>query len=753
MPIVESELALLRHPRLAALATSAYPAWLWRGDGSRILWANAAGAAIFGAASPAECRQRRFTGQDPSAAEIIRLAKSLPPDRRERLERLRGFGPAAGLGRTLVCACSRTDLDDGAAAILVAAIEPAEQSAPPPPSPQAPLPPAADEAARHEPAAERRHPLRLVWQMDAEGRFVVGSDEFIELVGPQGSEALGRLWSEIATDLRLDPENLVGRAVATRETWSGINVSWPMADSSERLQIELSGLPVFDRDCSFRGYRGFGVCRDLARINQLRRARHAGPSDFVAVEDRPRAAVPKMRHSAAAGLAATSLEPAAAVAIAVEAVLRADHAGSGSANVLPFRSGSAAEPKAPSLSPVERTASRQLAQELIAGRDRAPPPVAAPTATAAATDAPTDATECVTEDVALPEHTLLDRVPAGVLVYRGDALLYANRYFLQWSGYESLDALAAAGGLNRLFVEPSVAPGAEALSPQVVSIKTRSGEEFPVEGRLFAILWRGASALALIVSPGQVAPAAAKAELLAKINREIRTPLNAVIGFAEMMMTERFGALGNDRYAEYVKDIHAAGTQIAAYLNDISDLSKIETGQLALNFADLNLNDLTRQCVTVMQPQASQARIIIRSSLSQGLPDVTADERSLRQIVLNLLVSAINSTGPGGQIIVSTGHSDGGETILRVRDTGAGMSATELEALLGSSAPAAAAAASAKSGDGGGALGLPLCKALAEANHARFDIKSAPSAGTLVEIAFLSSRPSRALAADSGGAE
>ena len=132
--------------------------------------------------------------------------------------------------------------------------------------------------------------------------------------------------------------------------------------------------------------------------------------------------------------------------------------------------------------------------------------------------------------------------------------------------------------------------------------------------------------------------AAAKADFLAKVSHEIRTPLNAMIGFAEVIMAERFGSIGNERYREYLKDMHAAGTHLVSLLNDLLDLSKIETGQLDLTFADVDLNDLTQQCVAIMQPQANRARIIIRTSLTPGLPQVVADERSLRQIVLNLLV-------------------------------------------------------------------------------------------------------------------
>ena len=205
-------------------------------------------------------------------------------------------------------------------------------------------------------------------------------------------------------------------------------------------------------------------------------------------------------------------------------------------------------------------------------------------------------------------------------------------------------------------------------------------------------------------------------------------------------MGERFGPIGNERYREYLKDIHAAGLHVVSLLNDLFDLSKIETGQLDLSFANVSLNDLTQQCVGIMQPQASRARIIIRTSLTPGLPQVVADERSLRQIVLNLLSNSIKFTGPGGQVIVSTAFADSGEAVLRVRDTGVGMSEKDVEAAL---EPFRQAATSGSWGSGGTGLGLPLTKALAEANRAHFSIKSAPNAGTLIEVAFPPTRIAR----------
>ena len=226
--------------------------------------------------------------------------------------------------------------------------------------------------------------------------------------------------------------------------------------------------------------------------------------------------------------------------------------------------------------------------------------------------------------------------------------------------------------------------------------------------------------------------AAAKSDFLAKISHEIRTPLNTVLGFSEVMMEERFGPVGNERYREYVRDIHAAGGHLVSLVNDLLDLSKIEAGKLDLTFASVNLNGLVQQCVALMQPQANRERIIIRTSLAPSLPPVVVDARSIRQIVLNLLSNSIKFTGAGGQVIVSTAAGERG-AVLRVRDTGIGMSEKEIEAAL---EPFRQLATSTRWGSGDTGLGLPLTKALAEANGAAFAIKSTRSAGTLVEVAF-----------------
>ncbi|NBN64535.1 PAS domain S-box protein [Microvirga tunisiensis] len=229
-----------------------------------------------------------------------------------------------------------------------------------------------------------------------------------------------------------------------------------------------------------------------------------------------------------------------------------------------------------------------------------------------------------------------------------------------------------------------------------------------------------------------------KSDFLAKISHEIRTPLNAIIGFSEVMIEERFGAIGNERYKEYLKDIRTSGSHIMSLINDLLDLSKIEAGKLDLTFEAVSANDIVRECVALMQPQANRERVIIRASLPGTVPHVVADLRSLRQIVLNLLSNAIKFNKSGGQVIVSTALETSGEVVLRVRDTGTGMNAKDLAAAL----EPFRQVHTARHGGGTG-LGLPLTKALVEANRAGFKIDSVPDQGTLVEITF---PPQRVLA-------
>ncbi len=231
---------------------------------------------------------------------------------------------------------------------------------------------------------------------------------------------------------------------------------------------------------------------------------------------------------------------------------------------------------------------------------------------------------------------------------------------------------------------------------------------------------------------------AQKSDVLAKISHEIRTPLNAIIGFAEVMAEERFGPIENERYKEYLRDIHQSGGYVISLVNDLLDLAKIEAGKLDLDFGSVSLNEIALSAVNLLQPEAQRGRVVLRSGLAPKLPPVVADERSLRQIVINLLSNAVKFTDAGGQVIVSTALGDQGEAILRVRDTGIGMDDDEIKLAL---EPFRQVPTTRKSGGTG--LGLPLTKALVEANRAALSITSVKKEGTLVEVTF---PPQRVLA-------
>ncbi|MFD1328473.1 ATP-binding protein [Mycoplana ramosa] len=228
-----------------------------------------------------------------------------------------------------------------------------------------------------------------------------------------------------------------------------------------------------------------------------------------------------------------------------------------------------------------------------------------------------------------------------------------------------------------------------------------------------------------------------KSDFLARVSHEIRTPLNAIIGFSDMMANERFGPIGHPRYIEYANDIGRSGRYVLDIVNDLLDISKIEAGEMELDFTAVGLNETISEAVSLVQPQANSQRVIIRTSLSTAVPPVVADLRSIKQIALNILSNAIRFTPSGGQIVVSTSYEANGSVVLRIRDTGVGMTRSELEQAMKPFRQVTTGAR--KRGDGTG-LGLPLTKAMVDANRANFAISSSPNEGTLVEVTFPSPR-------------
>ncbi len=230
---------------------------------------------------------------------------------------------------------------------------------------------------------------------------------------------------------------------------------------------------------------------------------------------------------------------------------------------------------------------------------------------------------------------------------------------------------------------------------------------------------------------------ALKSEFLARVSHEIRTPLNAIIGFSELMAEQRFGPIGSPRYVEYAHDISRSGKHVLDIVNDLLDISKIEAGEQELDFQAVSLNHALLDAVSILQPQANSQRVIVRTSLSSTVPDVVADQRSVKQIAINILSNAIRFTPAGGQVVVSTSYEQNGNVSLRIRDTGVGMTRDQLEEAM---KPFRQVTGFMRERGEGTGLGLPLAKAMAEANRAQFAMNSQPGRGTLVEITFPSQR-------------
>ena len=823
-------------------------------------------------------------------------------------------------------------------------------------------------------------PVRFVWKTDALGRFSSVSDEFAGAVGAGAADIMGRSFRDVSLAYGLDPDGEIAGLLERRDTWSGRSVMWPIEGTDLRVPVDLAALPVYARDRSFEGFRGFGVVRvddvvvdpdatglslsgapiaapstgeisESARPDPfngelpaiaiddtpdrrlsdkvVRLAEHRpSPSERTlsageriafreigarlkdadtikpsAVKDEEGAALPrlgKIAHSAdddTATAGDVSAEPAprdqpAHFAEGEEHRSSREDEDARIAAEIPDDSTSADRGSGGASSGHEEASIAHGGHDAVDGSAQAPEPSAASDESAESNGQAEPKDEFLPSAFSQPsgdghagsgvDTSILARLPIPVLIHSGDSLHYANEEFLDLTGYVSVLELEQAGGLGVLFAEEE----GEERDPadHRRRLRTRDGDEFPVDALLQSVPWDGRKALLLALKPAiPPAPAAKpeelselearvaemrtildtatdgivilgqdgtirsisrpaealfgfdtaavagkpfvslfavesqraardylnglsengvasvlndgrevigreaqgrfiplfmtigklpnesgfcavlrditqwkraeeeltqarteaersssqKTEFLARISHEIRTPLNAIIGFSELMIDEKFGPIVNDRYRDYLRDINRSGNHVLDLVNDLLDISKIEAGEQEMAYEAVSLNETLAEAVAMMQPQANRNRVIIRSSFASKLPEVVADLRSIRQIALNLLSNAVRYTQAGGQVIVSTAYEPTGDVVMRVRDTGVGMSQGEIEQALKPFKQINALKR--PRGDGTG-LGLPLTKAMVEANRARFSISSAPAEGTMVEIVFPSTR-------------
>jgi len=227
----------------------------------------------------------------------------------------------------------------------------------------------------------------------------------------------------------------------------------------------------------------------------------------------------------------------------------------------------------------------------------------------------------------------------------------------------------------------------------------------------------------------------AKSEFLANMSHELRTPLNAINGFSEIMSAEMYGPLGDTRYRDYARDILSSGQHLLALINDILDMSKIEAGKLNLRFEPLCLEEIAEDALRLVRNRADAAGLNLILDFVD-LPDVEADYRAVKQVLLNLLSNAIKFTPRGGRVAVRAERRDDplGERVrISVQDTGIGISPQDLERLARPFEQVESQHSKTTQGTG---LGLALTKALVEMHGGLLDLKSAPGQGTVASFAL-----------------
>ncbi|WP_127089213.1 sensor histidine kinase [Aquabacter cavernae] len=230
---------------------------------------------------------------------------------------------------------------------------------------------------------------------------------------------------------------------------------------------------------------------------------------------------------------------------------------------------------------------------------------------------------------------------------------------------------------------------------------------------------------------------AAKSRFLAEMSHELRTPLNAVIGFSEMMAHEVFGPHTVSTYGEYARDIHTSGRHLLALADDILDLARIETGHRALLETAVSLPDLAGDCTHMMRLSAAARSVTLTCAPGETPLRLWADERALRQMVLNLLGNAIKFTPHGGEVHISTGLDGRGAPYLEVTDTGPGIGEAELP--LDLAARHRESTLDPTTGRGAG-LGLTIVRALAGLHGAELTLSARPEGGTRASVTFPAAR-------------
>ena len=610
------------------------------------------------------------------------------------------------------------------------------------------------------------------WEMDADLRFSFMSERLRDVTGVNPRATLGKTRQQIGagdTDAEKWEAHLADlRAHRPFRDFRYIYT----ADNGDRQYWSISGVPLFDEQGRFLGYRGTG--RNLTEEYRARRMAFEAQdlllqavehfSSAVALFDsEDRLLLFNDAYVEVFGSCADAIGPG----MTFESLVRLQVSSGQIPDAFEREEEWIAERMARHRHPIEEFELARTDGRWTRVREER-------TGNGGLFLTVTDITETKTMERAEREirdrlRAVIDHLPAGLVLKDGDGnYMLANQQFLELYGLQDHDVIGATA------YECFPKEQAEVVSAQDRTV-LRTG--IPMEAEMDMTRLDGEKVFCMVTrfpvldSTGRAIGVGgihmniseikekerqlriarddaeranqAKSAFLANMSHELRTPLNAIIGFSEIMEQGLFGPLGNPQYSEYAEDIRRSASHLLSIISDILDLSKIEAGRMELHEEMIDLAYVVNSCRTIVKEAAANAGLALRTLLPDGLPPLHADKRSVRQILLNLLSNAIKFTPNGGGVMVEARLEPAGDLALIVRDTGIGMSPDDVEIVLQPFGQVESAHT--RSHDGTG-LGLPITKSLAEMHGGSMTVESEVGKGTAIIVRFPAARVgSRAL--------
>lgn len=222
-----------------------------------------------------------------------------------------------------------------------------------------------------------------------------------------------------------------------------------------------------------------------------------------------------------------------------------------------------------------------------------------------------------------------------------------------------------------------------------------------------------------------------KSEFIANMSHELRTPLNTIIGFSKLLNEHSHRKLPDDDIVEYAGLIKDAAGHLLSIINDILDISKIQSGKYSLDAREINVDEILQVCANSLRLMAKDAHVTIDAKIALDLPTAKGDGIKLRQIFTNIISNSIKFTPQGGSITIRAQKTISGNISIVIRDTGVGMTPEELSIALTPFGQVDGGHNRMREGTG---LGLPIAKALVELHQGRWEIKSEKGKGTETAI-------------------